>query len=377
MSFNILHTEWSMGWGGQEIRIVAESVAFIKKGYNMMIACQHGSMIMQQAKEANILTIPLTQRKGISLSAIRKCMRIIKQHRIDLVHTHSSPDAWNCGIAAKLLGVPVLRSRHLSTPVSRSPFSYFLYMKLADRVITSGNAIRDTLIQRNRMVPKRIISIPAGIDEKRFSPSVDPSTVREEFHLTEDDFVVGIVAVIRTWKGHQYLIKAVSNLIRKNMRIKLLIVGTGPHENSIRTLIKEEGIEGHVFMAGYRKDVPTFIKTMDCLVLPSTKNEATSQVLPQAMAMRVPVIAADTGGLSEVVIHHETGLLVLPHNVEALSKAISWIHEHPHEAKCMAERGYEHCMRNFTFDKMINNTEWVYLELLRKNEKFSKQFTED
>ena len=183
----ILHTEASLGWGGQEIRIIEESKAFIKRGHNMMIACNPESQIMQEAGKAQIPTISLIQKKGINISAINHCRRIIRKYRPDLVHTHSSTDAWNCGIAARLSGVPVVRSRHLSTPISRSFLSYFLYMKLSDRVITSGKTIRDTMIERNWMLPGRIVSIPAGIDEKRFSPDVDALPVKEEFGLTDDD----------------------------------------------------------------------------------------------------------------------------------------------------------------------------------------------
>ena len=118
-------------------------------------------------------------------------------------------------------------------------------------------------------------------------------------------------------------------------------------------------------MTGHRQDVPSLMKAMQCVALPSTDNEATSQVLPQAMAMKVAVIATDVGGLAEVVINHETGLLVPPRDTNALAAAIRWIYEHPREARQMAEKGYEHALANFTFDRMIERTEQVYLDVLK------------
>jgi hypothetical protein len=162
LGINILHTEWSKGWGGQEIRVVAESVAFRGRGYQVTIACQPDSLILPRAQEAGIPVIPLVQTKGLRPAGVLKAMRIIRAHRFDLVHTHSSVDAWNFGLAARFLGVPVVRSRHLSTRISRGPLSYLLYMKLADRVITSGQAIKDVMVERNRMRPERIVSIPPG-----------------------------------------------------------------------------------------------------------------------------------------------------------------------------------------------------------------------
>jgi glycosyltransferase involved in cell wall biosynthesis len=185
-----------------------------------------------------------------------------------------------------------------------------------------------------------------------------------EFGLSDRDFVVGIVAVLRNWKGHSYLIQAVAKLVRAGRPVKLLVVGAGPQEKNLRVLIQAERLEQSVLLAGYRQDVPNFIAAMDCMVLPSTENEATSQVLPQAMAMQVPVIATDVGGLSEVVIDRDTGLLIPPRDVEAIADAIGWIADHPGEARALAERGYAHCLENFTFDRMIDRTEQVYRSVL-------------
>jgi len=102
--------------------------------------------------------------KGLNISAIWQLVKIIKNEQINIVHTHSSVDHRLAGIAARISGKPIVRSRHLSTPISRSPISKALYMKLADRVITSGESIRQAMIKNNRMSSDLIISIPAGID---------------------------------------------------------------------------------------------------------------------------------------------------------------------------------------------------------------------
>ena len=364
MGFNILHTEWSGGWGGQEMRIVAESVAMRARGHKMVIACQPDSQILQEAKAEGLPTIPMRMRKGFDVAGIARCVQAIRTHNIDLVHTHSSPDAWTCGMAARLAGVHVVRSRHLSTPVKPGWTSRLVYGRLADRVITSGQAIRNHLIAINALDPARIISIPAGIDVQRFAPVADSSAVRRELSLADTDFVVGIVAVLRSWKGHIHLIEAVHRLCAENVPAKLLIVGAGPQEDALKRKVKQLGMESRVLMLGYRTDVPRLIGAMDCSVLPATKNEATSQALPQALAMKVPVIATAVGGLPEAVIHQQTGLLIPPGDTDALCGALLWMHRHPAEAKQVAERGYAHVHAHFTFERMVDRTEAVYLELL-------------
>jgi glycosyltransferase involved in cell wall biosynthesis len=222
------------------------------------------------------------------------------------------------------------------------------------------------MVEVNRMDPERIFSAPAGVDTQRFHPAVDPAAVQREFAIKADDFIVGIVAVIRTWKGHPYLVEAIKALTQKGYDLRLMIVGAGPYEPTLRGLVAELGVEDRVIFTGHRKDVPELIKAMSCLVLPSTKNEATSQVLPQAMAEQVPVISSDAGGLAEVIPSRDVGLLVPAADAGALADAIAWIHDHPQESREMAKRGYAHCLENFTFEKMIETTEAAYRFALQR-----------
>ena len=346
------------------MRVVAESVAMRARGHKVVIACQPDSQILQEANAAGIPTVPMRLRKGLDIAGVARCVQAIRAHGIDIVHTHSSPDAWTCGLAARLAGVRVVRSRHLSTPVKPGWTSRFVYGRLADRVIASGQAVRDHLIAINALDPARIVSIPAGIDVQRFTPVADSSAVRRELGLADTDFAIGIVAVLRSWKGHVHLIEAVHRLCAENVPAKLLIVGAGPQEEALKRKVQQLGMDSRVLMLGYRTDVPRLIGAMDCSVLPATKNEATSQALPQALAMKIPVIATAVGGLPEVVIHQQTGLLIPPGNTDALCLALLWIHRHPAEAKQMAERGYAHVHANFAFETMIDRTEAVYRDLV-------------
>jgi len=334
------------------------------RGHKVVIACQPGSEILQRAQAEGLPTVPMRIRKGFDPAGVAHCLRAIRAHRIDLVHTHSSPDAWTCGMAARLASVRVVRSRHLSTPVKRAWSTRVVYGMLADRVITSGRAIRDHLIDIDALQPERIISIPAGIDVQRFAPVADARAVRRELGYTDIDYVVGIVAVLRSWKGHAHLIEAVHRLCTEGVPARLLIVGAGPQEDALKRHVKELEMDNRVLMAGYRSDVPRLIGAMDLAVLPSTQNEATSQALPQALAMKVPVIATAVGGLAEVVIDQQTGLLVPPADTEALYQAIRWAHFHRPEMTAMAERGHAHVHANFTLERMIDRTEAVYRKLL-------------
>lgn len=355
----VLHTEWACGWGGQEMRVLRESVAFQARGLRMLIACQPGSPLMTQAQAAGVPAVPLRMRKGPDPSAILKIMSIIRREAVDVVHTHSSVDAWKCGFGAKLMGVPVVRSRHLGTPSRPGPVNRFLYGCLADRVITSGQSIKDALVRNNRIDPERIVSIPAGVDVDRFHPGVDGTAVRRELSVGTDEFVVMTLDVMRRDKGHSYLIEAVKSL-SDEMPVRLLMLGTGPQEQNLRRMVADLGLEGRVRMLGYRGDVPACIAAADCVVLASTANEATSQVIPQAQAMRKPVISTNVGGLGEVVTHQRTGVVVPPASADALADSIRWIFRNAEAARELAVNGHRQVHERFTFERMISDTEAVY-----------------
>lgn len=368
MGVNILHSEYSNGWGGQEIRIIKECIEFVKRGYNMMIACQPGSIIKKGAKKAGIPTFPLTMRKGVDPPAVIKAIGILIKNGIDIVHTHTPSDSWCFSIAAKCVGIPVVRSRHVSIPIRKTYLAYLLYMKLTDKIITSGSMIRDQMIEQNRFLPERIVSIPAGIDVDVFSPSVNGDYIRREFNLNENNFVVGIVSMLRGWKGHDYLIEAVKDLEGEIPGIKLIIVGDGPYKENLEKLMNSKHLDKRAIMTGYRDDVPQLLKNFHVFVLPSIAIEATSQVIPQALAMKVPVIATKVGGLDEIVIHKKTGIMVPPKDSHSLSQAILWVYRNYDAAKTMADQGKNLVLSQFTLSHMIDKTEQVYKELLNRNE---------
>jgi len=132
MMYRILHTEWSMGWGGQEQRIVLECRKLIEVGHSVIIACQPGSGILAKARAWNIPVEEVVMRGSVDLRAILRISRIIREKQIQVVNTHSGKDSWVAGFAAKLAGADLLvRTRHLSVPVSSNPLNFIIRWPMA------------------------------------------------------------------------------------------------------------------------------------------------------------------------------------------------------------------------------------------------------
>lgn len=356
----ILHTEWSQGWGGQEIRIVAECKAMRAKGHEVVLACRKDAAIWIRAQEADIPVEDVGFRHTLDIGSIVRLQKILRQGYFDIIHTHSSIDSWCGGFAGRLAGVPVVRSRHLSSPVKARMNNRWLYNAIPSAVITSGETIRTHLIETLQGNPDHIFSVPAGADHTRFHPDVDGQGVRAAFNYTDEHFVIGIVAVLRSWKGHHVLIEAIEKLRTSHPHLRLLIAGDGPVKKSLKTLTAEKQLKDVITFAGHREDVPNVIKALDLIVLPSLKNEATSQCIPQAMLIGTPAIVSTAGGLPEIVSQEQTGLLVPPRDSDALAKAIARMAEDSKLRQHCAEHARPFALENLTFEKQINDTEAIY-----------------
>lgn len=355
----ILHTEWSMGWGGQEIRIVAEMKAFRELGVPMEIACRKGSRISHEASQAGFGVHHLPFAHRIDLATLFGLRRIAKAGGFSLIHTHSSIDSWCGGLAGRLFAIPVVRSRHLSSTVRPGLNARILYDWLPDAVISSGRHIRDHLVAVCGCRAEKHFSIPAGADQQRFSPAADGAAIRAEFGL-EDAKVIGMVAVLRSWKGHRILFEACARIMHEIPNMRLLIVGDGPLREHLPVWAAELGLAGRVVFAGHRDDVPECMKAMDVCVLPSLKNEATSQVMPQAMLVGTPVICSSAGGLTEVVKDGVTGRVVPPGDVDALARALLDTFTRPEQTAQMADHARQYALQHLTFEQQIQKTLDVY-----------------
>jgi glycosyltransferase involved in cell wall biosynthesis len=355
----ILHTEASLGLGGQEIRILGEVAWLLDHGWDALIACQPQSRLFAEARAAGAPASAVAMRGVLDLGAVLRLRALMRARGVALVHTHSSVDSWLATLAAKSLGVPVVRGRHVTIPIRRRRA---LIYRVADHVITTGEAVAAQV--RAAGVPReRITAISAGIDLRRFHGGVSGKGVRDELGLAGAP-LVGLVANVRGSKGHAVFLEAAREVLGTRPQARFLIVGDGVGFDDVRRRVREMGLEDRVIMTGFRRDIPEVMAALDVLVLPSTKSEATSQVIPQALAVGTPVAAAATGGIPEIVRDGETGRLVAPGDAGALARAVLSLLDDPVSAREMALAGQALVRTRYSADASMQATTDVYRSLL-------------
>lgn len=363
--WTVFHTESSLGWGGQEIRILNESIGIRGKGHRVIIVAESESTLREKAIEHDFETIPLSFRNTDYPATFFKMLHLIKDYKPDFINTHSSKDSWITGIASRSSRYKpyIIRTRHLSTPVSSNPLNSQIYRTIPHKIITTGESIRSLLINEIHVMPGKVISIPTGVDQNFFNPEDGYNDIRYQLSLNKNTPLVGMVSVLRSWKGHDYFIEA-ANLIRKrNPDLRFLIVGDGPRKKAIKKLIKEKDLHGIMFLTGHREDIPDIMNSLDILVHPSYANEGIPQSVLQAMAMGTPVIASNLNALTEVIHDNETGLVVPIKDPKELCDKILMLLKSSELLSKLGRNARMLVTQTYSLERMIDSTIRLYSSL--------------
>ncbi|HEX5611681.1 MAG TPA: glycosyltransferase [Burkholderiales bacterium] len=357
---SIVHTESSLGWGGQEIRILSESRGLIGRGHQATILCPAEARIFSEAPAWGVpaVALPIARKRPAGVGALRAWLRA---NRCDVLNTHSSTDSWLAALAVASLEwtLPIVRTRHISAPVPKNPFSRWLYEKAAAKIVTTGAALKQQLVAENGFPAERIESVPTGIDAGRFRPG-KRGEARAKLGLSAQATLVGIVATLRSWKGHGFLLDAMRSL---PATIELVVVGDGPMRPTLERQVEEWDLRQRVRMVGNQTDVVPWLQALDIFALPSYANEGVPQALIQAMLCAVPCVTTNVGSIAELARDGETALVVPARDAKALAGALERLATDRALAAELARAARRHCVENFSYDRMLDRMEAIYGEV--------------
>ncbi|MFY9329117.1 MAG: glycosyltransferase family 4 protein [Georgfuchsia sp.] len=360
----IVHTEASCGWGGQEIRILEESKGMIERGHQVTVLCPAESRIHAEAARWGVATeaLPIGRKNLAGLLALR---RWLKSHEVDVLNTHSSTDSWLAALACASINnpPPIVRTRHISAPIPDNAPTRWLYTKATRHIVTTGEALRRELIERNGYPPAMITSVPTGIDPARFAPG-DKQKTRKTLGLDPECQYIGIVATLRSWKGHLYLLDAFAALNAPGW--KLLIVGDGPMRSALETRIAELGISDRAILAGQQKNPEDWLRALDIFCLPSYANEGVPQALVQAMLSGIPVISTAIGAIPEVLTHDINGLIVQQKDSAELASALSALLNDPDRRRTLGLNARAESASRFGRKLMLEKMERIFTGILNR-----------
>lgn len=357
-------------WRGGQRQSLFLAKELKRKGLPFFFIVQPESPLHQKACEAELPVLPFKIRNEFDLPAILRLAWAMKRKKCLLVHFHDAHSAAVGSVAASLAKVPFrIITRRVDFPLKKNYFSRRKYMKNVDAIIAISEGVKKVLVEGG-VDPENVEVISSGIDFSSFEEDSSALTSKDylhrEFSFAVDDYLVGIVAHLADHKGHQYLIQATKILKQQAPKIKTIIVGEGPLSMELDRQAKELDVEDIIFFLGFRKDIPKILSSLDLFVLSSHLEGMGSSIL-DAMASRLPVVATKVGGIPEVVINGETGLLVPPRNPSALARAILRLYSDKTLASRLGQKGYELVHRKFSAEAMAEKVVRLYEKIgLRK-----------
>jgi glycosyltransferase involved in cell wall biosynthesis len=303
------------------------------------------------------IPLPIDRKRPVGLGALHHWFT---GNVSDIINTHSSTDSWLAALVQAGIGRPtrIVRTRHISAPVPRGLLSRWLYMRAASYVVTTGEAIKRQLVERNGFRANRIESVPTGQDAGRYRPG-DKQAARGTLGLPAQATLIGIVATLRSWKGHRYLLEALPQ------GATLVVVGDGPQREALTAQAASLGIADRVRFAGNQRDVVPWLQSLDVFALPSYANEGVPQALVQAMLAGLPCVTTHVGSIDELAIDGETALVVPPQDVRALRQALERLLADAGLRAKLGEAARRHCEERMSYERMLDRMEAIYRDAAR------------
>ena len=359
--------------GGGQAALLALASHLDKERFEALISARDGGPLADDARHLGLGFLPVPFKKTFSPSMTRKIRRILVENEIDILHTHGGiAGLFGRRAAGKSKTPVVIHTLHgIHYLHYRNKALRYLHILLerhlsrrTDAVIFVSEAdLRAG--EQHKLVPgaKRIL-IKNGIDSARFEETeAFEKTKRElKWKLKLDPPIVGTVARLHRQKGIIDLMRAAGHIHRGLPEAKIVVVGGGPLERTLRIEAKKLDLQRFFVILGERREARELLSLFDVFVLPSLW-EGLPLALLEAAAMGKPLVATNIDGVREVIRDGETGLLVPPSNPEKLAEAILRLLRDKDLAHKLGENAKATIPPSFPLSKMIDETEQLYLRL--------------
>jgi glycosyltransferase involved in cell wall biosynthesis len=352
---NIMHIVQSYDISGRSKVIYELSDALPKEQFAPIIVClSKGKLYAEDHK--NVQCISLNKNEGLHISVLLRLKKIIKDHHIQIIHTHGRAGLFYGVMVKKWAGVKTLIHSVHRCDGDTVPGNHWLGRILypqVDQVVAVSKAAQAKFQEQHAIDAQRITTIYNGIDMDVFE-NLPTSNQPERFTF-------GTVANLSDDKDPETLILAFQQILKQVPNSKLLIVGDGPKYSAISRLIDRLQISYAVQLLGFQHNIKEWLSKMQVFIL-ATKTEGLGVSLLEAMAAGIPSIASAIGGIREIVEHRINGLLVPASDVTALKEAMLTLYQDPELRRQFQQNGYQTVKDKFSRSQMLEK----YINLYSK-----------
>lgn len=379
----VLQVTPALDAGGVERTTIEIAEALTRAGGSAVVASRGGRLEAELAAAGGLLvSMPLESKNPLTMLAnIGRIARLARKSNVSIIHARSRAPAWSAMFAARQLGLPFVTTYHgVYNGNSGLKKFYNSVMARGDVVIANSDYTRAHVLKVHGTDPKRVVSIPRGVDLQRFDPArVDGARVtdmRGLWGIKPDDArpIVLLPARLTKWKGQPVLIEAAARIERERPGTALYVLagdsqGRAEYVSDLHDLARKLGIEEQVRIVGHLVDMPAALMAAQVAVFPVTDPEAFGRAAVEAQAMGVPVIASALGGYTETIVDGDSGFLVPPGDAAKLALAIERVLAlSPDQRRQMGQRGATRVRARYSVEALQSATLGVYERLLAERE---------
>ena len=305
--------------------------------FNPSVAWFYGDHPMQEYTDLDVPLHHVLKSRRLDFGTMRQLSKIIESEDIDVVNAHHFISMVYAYYGCKIKNrCGLIYTEHSEWEIDEISWKWEkvggYLLNRSDRSIGVGENVTRKLKSKFGLPEAKAITINNGVDTERFSDERKMSLSRAQLGLEPNDKVIGVVANFRKVKNHLFILQAFKALLRTQKTAKLLLVGMEPEGQGDNTLpevlhfIETQNLSRHVYVLGYRSDVPELLKVIDVFCLASLK-EGLPIGLIEAMATGLPVIGTNVDGIRDTVIDGKNGYLVELNNqvemTDAMNKLLS------------------------------------------------------
>ncbi|MBC6504688.1 glycosyltransferase family 4 protein [Citrobacter freundii] len=360
---NILFTESSSNIGGQELQALLQMETLKKLGHSVLLACREKSRILIEAEKRKIDTEFIPFRNSIHLLSVLKLFFVIKSFRPDVVICHSGHDSNIAGLTRLITGRKSFHIIRQKTYLTKNTGKFSLN-NLCDHIIVPGTAMKYYLESAGVNTPVTVI--PPGFDFRKMRDESNtplPAHIQKWLDVDHKKPLIIQVGMLRAEKGHEFMLKLLFQLKNEGIHFRWLIVGEGRGDNEMVLLdmARSMGMKNDILLTGFISPVSPVYKNASLLVMPSV-NEPFGMAVVEACVFSVPVIANNTGGISDIIKNDQTGRLLPIHSSEEWIKALNDFFKRPIHYQNMADLAKNDVEKRFN----INQTVFDIIKLCEK-----------
>ncbi|MFQ5649768.1 MAG: glycosyltransferase [bacterium] len=371
----VLQLVEGMNWGGAETKLW-ELIAHMDRDRFETTVCSLGigDRIKNKFDDLRVPFISLKRRSRIDPKLILDVARLIRREKIDVVMTTLFyADVVGALASAISPNKAVFSWETISAPewlVKHRLLAYRFSMRFCSKVVSVSHATARWLVEQRGLSEDKVMVIPYGVDLHTYKQGKNPQ-LRAELGIAPQTAVVGVIARLHEQKGHRYLVEAARAILTKYEDVQFLFAGDGELRDELEKQVAEAKLGEHVKFLGFRNDVKELLRTFDVFVLPSLY-EGLPNVILEAMATGLPVVATSVDGTVELVEDGSTGFLVPPKDPRALSDKILRLLADTELRKSFGRQGRQRVVNEYSLELQVNHFQNLYETYVRNGKMTGK-----